>query len=92
MNTTTDHGVVLVDVLDADGYETGRTVAIECWWVTERDGSYGEDADGNRGVTVETVTVLDLYINPAALAGLNSAQVEQILDNAAKHLERGRAA
>jgi hypothetical protein len=89
MKTTTDHGIVLVDVLDAEGYETGRQVGIELTWVTEYylDGA---DADGNRAWPAVDVTVLDAYINPAAMAGLTSAQVEQCLDSAKTMIERGQ--
>jgi hypothetical protein len=89
MKTVADHGLVLVDVLDGDGYETGRTVGVEVWWVTEYY-MYGDDADGRRGVPWQETTVLDTYINPAAIAGLTSAQVEQVLRDATSMIERGQ--
>lgn len=87
MKTVADHGLVLVDLMDAEGYDTGRSVAVECWWVTEFY-EHGADADGRRGVPWQCTDVLDLYINPAVCATLNSAQVEQCLDSAAKMIEQ----
>jgi hypothetical protein len=89
MKTVADHGLVLVDVLDANGYETGRTVGVELWWVTEYYLD-GEDVDGRRGTPWQDTTILDAYINPAAMAGLNSAQVEQVLRDAKGMVERGQ--
>lgn len=89
MKTVTDHGVVLVDVLDTDGCETGRSVAVEVWWATEYYDD-GADADGRRTTPWQCTDVLDMYINPALCATLNSAQVEQCLDSAARMIERGQ--
>ena len=86
LHTATHHRLVVVDVLD-DGMETGRSVAVECWYIIERQDDYGADADGRRGVPCEDVTVLDMWLNPCH--NLNSSQVEQVLDDARRLVERG---
>jgi hypothetical protein len=88
MIAATHHKIVLVEVLDSVGDPMGRAVAVEVFYATERY-EYGADADGRRGVPCEDVTVLDVYANPAALAGLNSEQVEQVLDDARRIVEKG---
>ena len=91
LHTATHHRLVIVDVLDSIGEPMGRSVAVEVFYITEGPYTYGEDADGMRGEQgCYDITVLDLFANPAALAGLNSAQVEQVLDDARLIVEKGR--
>ena len=86
LHTATHHKLVVVDVLD-DGIETGRSVAVEVWYAIERQDDYGADADGRRGVPIEDITVLDMYINPSHR--LNAEQMEQVLTDARRLVERG---
>ena len=88
--TTTGHRLVLVDVLNTETHEeTGRSVAVECFYVTEKY-EYGADADGDRGERREDVTVLEIYAPPGALHGLSDAQVHQVYDTARQMVEGGR--
>ena len=88
LHTATHHRLVIVDVLDLEtGDETGRSVAVECWYIIERQDDYGADADGRRGVPCEDVTVLDMYLNPSHR--LNAEQMEQVLDDARRMVEKG---
>lgn len=88
--TTSGHKLVLVELLDATGESMGRAIPVEVWYTTDTF-SYGEDADGRRGEYRQEVTMLDHWINPHALRDINSAQVEQILDDARRLIEEGMA-
>jgi hypothetical protein len=41
---------IAVDVLDEQGYDTGRAVPVRVLYHTEVDPAYGADADGRRGI------------------------------------------
>jgi hypothetical protein len=58
---------LLVDVLDEQGYETGRAVPVRVLYHTEVDPAYGADADGRRGIrlvehVIDRVICLDLTL------------------------------
>ena len=86
-HTATHHKLVVIDVLDSIGEPMGRSVAVECWYIIERQDDYGADADGRRGVPSEDITVLDMWLNPCH--NLNSSQVEQVCDDARRLVEKG---
>ena len=88
--TATHHKLVVVDVLDSIGEPMGRSVAVEVFYITEGPYTYGEDADGRRGEQgCYDTTVLDMYLNPCH--HLNSEQVEQVLGDARRMVEKGTA-
>lgn len=76
---TSGHTTIFVDVLDQDECPTGQMVPVELCYLKDVDRSYGEDADGLRATTLVSYEILDHYIDPAHLAGLNSGQVERII-------------
>ena len=86
--TATHHKLVVVDVLDSIGEPMGRSVAVEVFYITEGPYTYGEDADGRRGEQgCYDITVLDMYLNPCH--HLNAEQMEQVLTDARRLVERG---
>ena len=88
LHTATHHRLVIVDVLDSIGEPMGRSVAVEVFFITEGPYTYGEDADGRRGEQgCYDITVLDMYLNPSHR--LNAEQMEQVLDDARRLVERG---
>jgi hypothetical protein len=87
---TIHHTTFLVDVLDVEGYPE-KQVGVEVEYVTERDNSYGADADGRRGVVrEEAVEILDVFIPGATLLELTSANVEQVLRDVRAILQQRR--
>jgi hypothetical protein len=61
---------LLVEVLDEQGYETGRAVPVRVLYRTEIDPAYGADADGRRGVrlvehVINKIVCLDLTLTEA---------------------------
>lgn len=80
----------LVDVLDGDGFETGRVVPVEIAYVRSVDKSYGADADGRRGVERVEFEILDTSIAPQHFVGMRSDEVEQVLTSAREMLLEGR--
>lgn len=86
---TTGHATILVDVLDqTDETCTGQSIPVQLCYLKDVDRSYGEDADGNRATTLVSYEVLDHYIDPVHLLGLNSWQVERLIKDADTILEQ----
>lgn len=80
---TSGHTTIDVDVLDpTDETCTGQTVPVDLCYLKDVDKSCGEDADGLRATTLISYEILDHYIDPAHLAGLNSWQVERLIKDA----------
>jgi hypothetical protein len=71
-----------IDLTDAEGYATGRTVPVTVDYITIVDKDYGSDADGRQGETRYEREVLDVYIEPEHLLALTSTQVEQVRQEA----------
>jgi hypothetical protein len=85
---TSGHVTIDIDVLGQDECPTGQSVPVELCYLKDVDRSYGEDADGLRATTLVSYEILDHYIDPAHLAGLNSWQVERLIKDADAQLER----
>ena len=86
---TSGQATIGVDVLNpTDETCTGQSVPVELCYLKDVDRSYGEDADGLRATTLVSYEILDHYIDPAHLAGLNSWQVERLIKDADAQLER----
>ena len=80
--TYTERVGVPVQITDAEGYETGRTVTVILDVVVDVDASYGADAYGHRGqLSVETY-VIDETIDYEDLMTMDSGQVERALKDA----------
>ena len=82
MRSTTDHTTIWADLLDADGYETGRQIPVLIMFATVVDGSYGEDADGNRGVLKVTIEILSSEIYPSYQATLTPEEQKKVIREA----------
>lgn len=74
--------VIWVDVLNRDETETGRDVPVAVCYGEHTESEYGADADGNRGVLLIERIVLDHYIDPQFIKGLDSWQVERLITDA----------
>lgn len=86
---TTGHITIFVDVLaHADETETGQSIPVEMCYLKDVDHSYGEDVDGLRATTLVSYEILDHYIDPAHLTGLNSWQVERLIKDADTILQK----
>lgn len=81
------HVVIPVEVTDAQGYETGRSVPVLLDYIIETDQSYGEDADGNRGTVLVSYDILDAYLEPDALKDLTADEAERALQTARAYFE-----
>ena len=85
----THYKMVLVDVLDADGEPTGRSVPVDVCYEVVRDSGYGADADGNRGIVTNWIEPTMIEIASGDLAGLTPAQIERVKEDAVSQVERG---
>ena len=83
MTMTASSTVIMVDLKDAEGYPTGRSVPVQLDYVVTVEQAYGEDADGRQGMPRVEYAVLDQFIDLADLVTLNSMEVEQALAEAA---------
>jgi hypothetical protein len=61
--TATDTTMILVDIVDRDGIETGRSIPVMLDYLKDVDFNYGEDADGNRGSLLVEYEILRAYID-----------------------------
>lgn len=89
---TSGQTAIDVDVLDQDECPTGQSVPVQICYLKDVDRSYGEDADGLRTTTLVSYEILDHYIDPVHLAGLNSWQVERLIKDADAILQEKGAA
>ena len=74
---------IIVDVLDSDGYETGRSVGVCIEYRMEGDGSYGEDADGQRGTGLVSYDIIDAWTDAVLL----KEEEEQVIEAARRQFE-----
>ncbi len=81
MTLTAASTILYVDLPDADGYATGQ-VPVQIDYVQEVDASWGEDADGNRGICLVEYSILDAYIEADQLKTLTAGQAKQAIDEA----------
>ena len=81
---------LMIDLVDAEGHELGRTVPVFVDYITIVDKAYGSDADGRQGETRYEREVLDVYIEPEHLKALNSEQVEQVIAEAKEQFANQR--
>ncbi len=82
---------VLVEVLDAAGEETNRTVPVHLEYMQTAE-SYGSDADGRRGTVLVSYEVTDSFTDAVLLAE-EEAQVlrdaeERFLENPERYAPR----
>ena len=82
MTMTASSTVIMVDLKDAEGYPTGRSVPVQLDYVVTVEQAYGADADGRQGMPRVEYAVLDQFIDLADLVTLNSMEVEQALAEA----------
>ncbi len=71
-----------VEILDAEGCTTDRTVKVYLDVVKEVDYSYGADADGNRGITHTFYNILDVWIDHKDLKTLTLGEAQQAIKDA----------
>ena len=81
--------VVYINLIDAQGYDRGRSIPVEIAYIDTVEKSYGEDADGARGTVLASREIIDLSIAHEHLITMNSADVEYCLDEA-RHIFAGR--
>ena len=81
---------LMIDLVDAEGYELGRTVPVFVDYITTVDRAYGEDADGRQGEIRFDREILDVYIEAAHVKTLTSEQAEQVLDEALEQFANRR--
>ena len=74
--------VLTVNVLDRDGNETGRTVAVNVEYHLEVDSHYGADADGNRGIRVVEYVIDKIEIPEVYKKTLLEEEVKQVIQDA----------
>lgn len=86
--TTTSTTMLIVDVLDAEGYETGRDVPVFVDFTTDVDRNYGADADGNRGALLVEYDVLRCWLEEADAARLTEAERKQVCQDAEANFYR----
>jgi hypothetical protein len=67
---------IVVDVLDEQGYDTGRAVPVRVLYHTEVDLAYGADADGWRGVRLVEHVIHRVMCLDASLTEQEREQVE----------------
>ena len=82
MTTSIEQTAFLVNLLDAEGDETGRAVLVYIEYQVEVDWSYGEDADGQRGERRIEYTLLRSWIEPGDLRTLTDREASQVLADA----------
>lgn len=80
--TTQTTTCLLIDLTDADGHATGKSVPVFIEYVVEVDSDYGADADGHRGEVRTEYSILDHYIETEDLLTMNSGEVERALADA----------
>ena len=73
-----DQTAILVAVLDAEGYETGRAVYVHIDFAKHVDAQYGADADGRRGVLRVEYEPVEVFLDHRDLKTLTRAEVEQV--------------
>jgi len=67
---------IVVDVLDEQGYDTGRAVPVRVLYHTEVDPDYGADADGRRGIRLVEHVIHRVMCLDASLTESERQQVE----------------
>lgn len=87
-HATQEETAFLVNVLDRDGYETGRAVLVYLTYEMDVDASYGADADGNRGETRVEYEVLDCYVDKGDQNTLLAEEERQVLADARANFMR----
>lgn len=80
--TTASQTVITVELTDACGYPTGKSVPVWVDYCVEVDKDYGADADGARGSLRVEHSFLTAHIEPEDLKGLTAAEAEQALGEA----------
>ena len=75
--------IIIINVLDKEGYTTGRAVPVEIQYDLEIDNDYGADADGNRGVprVLSIPTKIDIP-DEKMKRSLLKEELEQVLADA----------
>lgn len=71
-----------VDILDAEGYATGRSALVWLTVLVETDMNYGADADGRRGVPKIEYCVSNIYIDPNDLLKMTVKEAEDCMKEA----------
>lgn len=61
------YATVLVNVLDREGYETGRAVPVSLEYVRLVENQYGADADGHRGTLLVEYDVTNQWTDAVLL-------------------------
>lgn len=87
MRTTSNSTMLTIDVLDKDGYETGRTVEVYIEFIVTVEHEYGADADGNRGTTLVEYDMINSYIEPSVRKTLLAEELAQVLGDAQSRFE-----
>lgn len=74
---------LIINVLDKEGYATGRAVPVEIQYDLEVDKNYGADADGNRGIprVLSIPTKIDIP-DEKMKKSLLKEELEQVLADA----------
>jgi hypothetical protein len=71
-----------VDILDAEGYATGRSALVWISVLVETDMNYGADADGRRGIPKIEYHVSNVSIDPHDLVKMTVEEAEQCMKEA----------
>ncbi len=81
-----------IDLTDAEGHATGRTVPVVVGYVTIVDKDYGTDADGHRGEMREEREVVGMCLDHHDVRTLTPQQVEQVIVDAQEQFMQRRRA
>jgi len=74
--------IVLIDLIDEKGYPNGRSIPVEISYIDTANKSYGEDADGRRGIPLASREIIDVEITHGDLMTMNSNDIEYVIDEA----------
>lgn len=82
MTIRTESTAILVNVLDAEGLETGRCVFVYLDYIVEVDAHYGANADGQHGERRVEYQLLKVYLDKQAQRDLLVEEQQQVLADA----------
>lgn len=90
MSYTHKQAEIAVDVLDRDGYATGRAVTVQINYTIYIDNNYGADADGRRGMRLVEIEDVEASVEPEVAKTLLADELAQVTAHALKVFEQNK--
>ena len=85
---TSDSTAFWVEVTDEAGESIGRSVLAFIDYTVEVDYSFGEDADGTRGITQVEYSILKTWISTGDVKTLTPDQAQRVIEDAERIFKR----